>query len=53
VEALAREAGPAVARIELVGLVPAAELARCDGDFRAWSGIGPEDTIEGRLAARR
>jgi glutamate formiminotransferase len=53
VDALAREAGTAVARIELVGLVPAAELARCDRDFRTWSGIGPEDTIEGRLAARR
>jgi len=40
-----------VARVELVGLLPAAELARCDDDFRAWSGLGPDDTIEGRLAA--
>ena len=52
VDALARDAGTAVARVELVGLVPAAELARSDDEFRAWSGIGPDDTIEGRLAAR-
>jgi len=53
VEALARDAGTTVARVELVGLLPAAELARCDEQFRAWSGIGPDDTIEVRLAARR
>jgi glutamate formiminotransferase len=52
VDALARAAGTSVSRIELVGLVPAAELARCDDEFRAWSGIGPDDTIEGRVAAR-
>jgi glutamate formiminotransferase len=52
VDALARAAGTTVARVELVGLVPAAELARCDDDFRAWSGIGPDATIEARLAAR-
>ncbi|HEY3670560.1 MAG TPA: glutamate formiminotransferase [Acidimicrobiia bacterium] len=51
VEARARDAGAEVARVELVGLVPAAELARCDDEFRAWSGIGPDDTIEGRLRA--
>jgi hypothetical protein len=38
--------------VELVGLVPAAELARCDDEFRAWSGIGPDDTIEVQLAGR-
>jgi hypothetical protein len=38
--------------VELVGLVPAAELARCDDDFRSWSGIGPDQTIEARLAAQ-
>ncbi len=53
VAARARDAGNAVARVELVGLVPAAELARCDDDFRAWSGIGPDDTIEGRVANRQ
>jgi glutamate formiminotransferase len=52
VDALARDAGTAVARVELVGLLPATELARCDDEFRAWSGIGPDDTIEARLAAR-
>lgn len=51
VDALARDAGAAVAHIELVGLVPAAELARCDDEFRAWSGIGSDDTLEARLAA--
>jgi glutamate formiminotransferase len=52
VDALARGAGTAVARVELVGLMPGAELARCDDEFRAWSGIGPDVTIEGRLATR-
>ena len=52
VEALARDAGTEVARVELVGLLPAAELARCDDEFRAWSGIGPDRTIEARLALR-
>jgi hypothetical protein len=42
-----------VARVELVGLVPAAELERCSPEFRAWSGVGPDQTIESRLAARR
>jgi glutamate formiminotransferase len=50
VEVQAREAGSSVARVELVGLLPAAELARCDDEFRAWSGIGPDLTIEARLA---
>jgi glutamate formiminotransferase len=52
VDVLARDAGTEVTRVELVGLVPAAELARCDDEFRAWSGIGPDDTIEARLAKR-
>jgi len=52
VDALARDAGTEVTRVELVGLVPAAELARCDDEFRAWSGIGPDDTIEVQLAGR-
>jgi glutamate formiminotransferase len=53
VDALARDVGTSVARVELVGLLPAAELARCDGEFRAWSGVGPDDTVEARLRARR
>jgi glutamate formiminotransferase len=51
VDALARDAGDAVARVELVGLLPAAELARCDDEFLAWSDLGPDHTIEERLAA--
>jgi glutamate formiminotransferase len=52
VDALARGAGTSVARVELVGLVPAAELARCDVEFLEWSGIGTDDTIEARLRTR-
>ena len=39
-----------VERVELVGLLPAAELDRTSEEFRAWAGIGPEVTIEARLA---
>ena len=46
----ARRADADVVRVELVGLVPAAELARCSEDFLAWSGLGGEQTIEARLA---
>ena len=41
-----------VTRIEVVGLIPAAELERCSDEFRAWAQIGEDVTIEGRLAAR-
>jgi glutamate formiminotransferase len=51
VRRLARGAGADVARVELVGLMPAAELDRCSAQFRAWSGIGVAQTIEGRLGA--
>jgi glutamate formiminotransferase len=53
VEAAARDAGAAVAAIELVGLVPAAEYDRWSEGFRQRSGIGPDRTIEARLAAAR
>ncbi len=53
VDGSARELGTEVVRVELVGLMPAAELARCDDEFREWAGLGPDDTIEARLAARR
>src|SRR5262249_1792650 len=52
VASLAGERGARVARIELVGLLPAAELDPCSPGFRARSGIGPASTIEGRLARR-
>ncbi|MFA5884860.1 MAG: glutamate formiminotransferase [Acidimicrobiia bacterium] len=45
-------AGARVGRVELVGLLPAAELARCSAQFLAWSGLGPDLTIEARLAAQ-
>ena len=53
VRGLAEAAGGAVVAVELVGLVPAAELARWSEEFRAWSALGPDVTIEGRLATRR
>jgi glutamate formiminotransferase len=53
VRARAHAAGHEVAQVELVGLVPADELARCEPEFLAWAGIGPDDTIEARVAARR
>jgi hypothetical protein len=40
-----------VARIELVGLLPAAELARCSDAFRAWSGLDERATVEARVHA--
>ena len=46
---LALAAGDDVTRVELVGLLPAAELARCDPAFLDWSGIGPDRTIEAQL----
>jgi len=46
----ARAAGNDVAHVELVGLLPAAELARCDPAFLAWAGLSPDQTIEARLA---
>jgi len=45
--------GGRVTRVELVGLLPAAELDRCSAGFRDWSGLGPDLTIEARLAERR
>jgi glutamate formiminotransferase / 5-formyltetrahydrofolate cyclo-ligase len=51
VRRLARDRGTAVAAVELVGLLPGAELARCSAEFLRWSGLGPEHTIEGRLRA--
>ena len=48
---LARAAGSDVTRVEVVGLVPAAELARCDPGFLTWAGIGPDQTIERRSSA--
>ena len=46
------ERGGDVTAVELVGLLPAAELERCSGEFLAWSGLSPDRTIEARLAER-
>jgi glutamate formiminotransferase len=40
-----------VVRVELVGLLPAAELARCSDGFRAWSGLDERVTVESRVRA--
>jgi len=45
----ARVCEVAVARVELVGLLPANELARCSRTFRTWSGLDERATIEGRV----
>src|SRR5215210_5036611 len=45
---LAREAGGDVAAVELVGLLPRAELERCSAGFRRWAGLADDQTIEGR-----
>ena len=41
-----------VTRVEIVGLIPAAELDRCSEEFREWAGVSEDVTIEGRLSAR-
>jgi glutamate formiminotransferase len=46
---LASARGRAVSEIELVGLLPAAELARCGADIRAAAHLDADRTIEGRL----
>jgi glutamate formiminotransferase len=52
VRRMARAAGSDVARVELVGLLPRAELDRCSDEFRRWAGLTDDQTIEGRLAGR-
>jgi glutamate formiminotransferase len=53
VSRLARSLGAAVAEVELVGLVPAAEVARSSTAFLAQAGIAADATIEARLDRRR
>lgn len=45
----ARVAGVHTLRVELVGLMPAAELARCSPRFRMWTGFNEQHTIESRI----
>jgi glutamate formiminotransferase len=49
-EAAAKRGGE-VSAVELVGLLPAAELERCSGEFLAWSGLTTDLTIEARVGA--
>jgi glutamate formiminotransferase len=48
VEGEARRHATRVVAIELVGLLPASELARCSASFAARLGLTDEQTIEGR-----
>jgi glutamate formiminotransferase len=41
-----------VTKVEIVGLLPAAELARCTEEFREWAGLSENLTIEARLAGQ-
>lgn len=45
--------GDQVTRVELVGLLPAAELERTSPEFRAWARLDADRTIEARLARSR
>jgi glutamate formiminotransferase len=49
---LARARGRAVSEIELVGLLPASELARCGPEVRASAHLDERRTIEGALKER-
>jgi glutamate formiminotransferase / 5-formyltetrahydrofolate cyclo-ligase len=48
----ARTLGVRAKAVELVGLLPEAELARCSAGFLAWAGISANDTVEGRARRR-
>ena len=45
----AEAAGARVTQVEIVGLVPGAELAMCSQPFLDWARLGPDVTIEARL----
>jgi glutamate formiminotransferase len=49
VRELARQEHTEVDSVELVGLVPRAELDRCSDEFLAWSGIDASAAIEARV----
>jgi glutamate formiminotransferase len=49
VRELARRAGTDVGAVELVGLVPRADLDRCSDEFLAWASIDRSAAIEARL----
>jgi glutamate formiminotransferase len=41
-----------VTKVEVVGLIPAAELARCSDEFKEWAELTSDLTVEGRLSVR-
>ena len=49
VRELARREHTDVGSVELVGLVPRADLDRCSDEFRAWSGIDASAAVEARV----
>jgi glutamate formiminotransferase len=51
VDAVLAGTGRTVEAVELVGLLPGAELARCSPAFLARTGLGVEHTVEHRAAA--
>jgi glutamate formiminotransferase len=53
VRRLADHEGFDITKVEIVGLVPAAELERCSDEFREWAALPDDLTVEGRLAAPR
>lgn len=52
VRARAEALGAIVTEIELVGLVPESEYESWSDEFREWSGVGADRTIEARLRHR-
>ncbi len=49
VRGLAAQERTEVSEVEVVGLLPGAELNRCSADFLRWSDIDSEQTIEARI----
>lgn len=49
VRELAQHERTSVAEVELVGLIPRAELDRCSDEFLEWSGFDADATIEARV----
>jgi glutamate formiminotransferase len=41
-----------ITKVEIVGLIPAAELERCSDEFRGWAQLDDAVTIESRLSAK-
>jgi glutamate formiminotransferase len=41
-----------ITKVEIVGLIPAAELERCSDEFREWADLGDDLAIESRLSAK-